>query len=105
MNLHYPSMAAYHRVALSLLMSAGVCFLIGQYKFTIDGKTPRGLACVKRIMAVQFVTNWLARVFIWFPSVASGLSTFRANNDTAFLYGGFFGVLGMSLYNVVVVID
>jgi len=105
MNLHYPSLAAYHRVAFSLLFSAGVCFLVGQYKFTIDGRTERGLACIKKIMAVQFVMNWLARVVVWFPSIVSGLATFRSGNDTAFFYGGLAGVVGMSLYNVVVVMD
>jgi len=105
MNLHYPGLAAYHRVAFGLLFSAGVCYLAGQYKFTLDGKTGRGLAAIKRIMALQFVMNWLARVVVWFPSVVAGLSTFYASGDTAFFCGGLLGVLGMSLYNLLVVLD
>eukprot|EP00932_Pfiesteria_piscicida_P007384 SRR837773.17456.p2 GENE.SRR837773.17456~~SRR837773.17456.p2 ORF type:complete len:271 (+),score=95.41 SRR837773.17456:48-860(+) len=73
MNLYYPDLAAYHQMAFSLLVSAGVCYLAGQYKFTLDAKCPSDLLLIKMIMVLQFAVNWLTRVFMWFPAVYSTL--------------------------------
>jgi len=105
MNLHYPSMAAYHWAAFSLLFSAGVCYLSGQYKFTLDAKTEGGLVTIKKIMTVQFIMNWVSRVLIWFPCVYAALSAFKAADDVGFFRGACAGVTGMSLYNLAVVVD
>merc|ERR1712070_34639 len=105
MNLYYPSMAPYHRAAFALLFSAGVCYLTGQYKFTLDGKTSDGLQSIKRIVSIQFVMNWLARVIVWFPCVYDLLAAFHSAGDVGFFRGASLGSLGMSLYNVAVVMD
>mmetsp|Transcript_96467 Transcript_96467/g.191094 ORF Transcript_96467/g.191094 Transcript_96467/m.191094 type:complete len:298 (+) Transcript_96467:65-958(+) len=105
MNLKYPSMTAYHWVAFSLLVSAGVCYIAGQYKFTLDAKTKSGLATIKLIMTIQFVFNWLSRVGIWFPAVFIALRTMYGKGDMLYFTGGLIGGLGMSLYNLLVVAD
>jgi len=105
MNLNYPTLTAYHWVAFSLLFSAGVCYLSGQYKFTLNGKTAQGLQTIKQIMALQFVMNWGARCFLWFPCVYTTLSTFYVVGDMGFFRGACMGALGMSLYNILVVLD
>jgi len=105
MNLKYPSMAAYHWVAFSLLVSAGVCYIAGQYKFTLDAKTRSGLATIKRIMILQFVFNWLSRVGIWFPAVFMALQNIHGKGDMLYFVGGLVGGIGMSLYNLLVVAD
>jgi len=105
MNLKYPSMAAYHYVAFSLLVSAGVCYIAGQYKFTLDAKTRSGLASIKRIMTLQFVFNWLSRVGIWFPAVFIALQNIYGQGDMLYFTAGLVGGLGMSLYNLLVVAD
>lgn len=105
MNLKYVSQAAYHWIAFSLLFSAGVCYGFGQYKFTLDGRTREGLAAIKRIVLMQFITNWLTRVVIWFPASVSLLRFFYAAGDTAYFCGGCGGIVGMTLYNVVVASD
>jgi len=88
-----------------LLVSAGVCYIAGQYKFTLDAKTTSGLATIKRIMMVQFVFNWLSRVGIWFPAVFMTLKTMYDKGDMLYFTAGVVGGLGMSLYNLLVVAD
>jgi len=105
MNLSYPWFAAYHQIAFSLLVSAGVCFLAGQYKFTLDAKLPGDLASIKRIMFLQFVVNWSTRIFMWFPAVFATLQMLHSSGDPAIFIGGCLGALGMSLYNVVIAVD
>merc|ERR1711871_204695 len=105
MNLYYSSLSSYHWAAFSLLFSAGVCYIFGQYKFTLDGKTHSGLATIKQIMALQFCMNWVARALLWFPLVYSTLSTFHSADDMTFFYGGAAGAFAMSLYNILVVLD
>jgi len=105
MNLKYPSMTAYHWVAFSLLVSAGVCYIAGQYKFTLDAKNASDLATIKGIMTLQFVFNWLSRVGIWFPAVFMGLRTMYGKGDMFYFAGGLIGGLFMSLYNILVVAD
>jgi len=105
MNLKYPSMTAYHWVAFSLLVSAGICYIAGQYKFTLDAKTRSGLATIKKIMILQFVFNWLSRVGIWFPAVFTVLQNLYGKGDMLYFAAGLVGGLGMSLYNLLVVAD
>lgn len=105
MNLKYSHMPSYHYIAFSLLFSAGVCYTSGHYKFTVDAKTPHGLATCKAIVLLQFVMNYLSRLFIYFPSAFYALKAFHANNDLAYLRGGAFGMLGMGLYNLAVLGD
>jgi len=105
MNLKYPSMTAYHWVAFSLLVSAGICYIAGQYKFTLDAKTRSGLATIKKIMILQFVFNWLSRVGIWFPAVFVVLQNLYGKGDMLYFAAGLVGGLGMSLYNLLVVAD
>jgi len=105
MNLKYAFLPAYHRIGFSLLVSAGICYLSGQYKFTVDATTPKGLQTCKSIVFVQLVLNLLTRVIIWFPAAYSVLRTFFQSGDWPFFYGGCFGMLGMSLYNIVIALD
>eukprot|EP00927_Polykrikos_kofoidii_P049117 TRINITY_DN43243_c0_g1_i1.p1 TRINITY_DN43243_c0_g1~~TRINITY_DN43243_c0_g1_i1.p1 ORF type:complete len:293 (-),score=37.66 TRINITY_DN43243_c0_g1_i1:290-1168(-) len=105
MNLKYPSLAAYHWIGFSLLGSAGVCYLAGQYKFTLDAGSQEGLAIAKKIMVTQFVMNWVTRVFVWFPAVYSSMRLFHEVGDQAYLVVSIFAALGMSTYNVILAVD
>jgi len=105
MNMKYVHMVQYQQIAFSLLASAGVCYLAGQYKLTLDARTPAGLAMIKKIMMVQFTMNWLTRIFIWCPAVYSTLTTFHASGDTAYFYGACMSASTMSIYNLLVVMD
>eukprot|EP00416_Gambierdiscus_australes_P025251 CAMPEP_0171057008 /NCGR_PEP_ID=MMETSP0766_2-20121228/1508_1 /TAXON_ID=439317 /ORGANISM="Gambierdiscus australes, Strain CAWD 149" /LENGTH=233 /DNA_ID=CAMNT_0011512049 /DNA_START=251 /DNA_END=952 /DNA_ORIENTATION=+ len=105
MNMKYAHLPAYHHIAFSLLLSAGVCFLAGHYKLTLDITTPRGLRVGKAVVALQFVANYVSRLFIFFPAAYSVLATFRRNEDLSYFYGGLVGVIGLGLYNIVVAVD
>jgi len=105
MNLKYAFMPEYHWIAFSLLVSAGICYLSGQYKFTLDANTPKGLRTCKVIVFVQLALNWLTRVVIWFPAAYGALHSFYQLGDWGYFCGGCFGMLGMSLYNIVIIVD
>lgn len=105
MNLKYIYLPAYHWIAFSLLFSAGVCYIAGHYKFTVDAKSAEGLKTCKLIVLLQFVMNYLSRLFIFFPAAYLALRTFSANGDSAYLYGGGIGMLGLGLYNLAVLAD
>jgi len=105
MNLKYAHLPEYHYIGFSLLFSAGVCYISGHYKFTVNAKTPTGLLTCKAIVTLQFVMNYISRLFIYFPAAYSALMTFHENKDSRFFYGGLVGMVGMGLYNVVVLVD
>lgn len=105
MNLNYVHIQQYHWMAFSLLCSAGICYISGHYKFTIDAKTPSGLAACKRIVFVQVVTNFLSRLIIYFPSMYYAMKHFYMNNDMTFFFCGGLGMTSMGLYNLAVLID
>lgn len=105
MNLKYSHLPQYHWIAFSLLGSAGACYISGHYKFTLDAKTPEGLATCKRIVLFQVLLNYISRLCIYFPAAFYALKTFKAKGDKAFLYGGAVGMLGMGLYNLAVLGD
>mmetsp|Transcript_131052 Transcript_131052/g.326956 ORF Transcript_131052/g.326956 Transcript_131052/m.326956 type:complete len:303 (+) Transcript_131052:80-988(+) len=105
MNLKYAYLEPYHAAAFWLLFSAGVCYITGQYKFTLDGRTKSGLAQIKAIVMLQLVMNVFARWIIWFPAIIAVLRITFAAGDIAYFRGACFGGLGMSLYNIVIVAD
>ncbi|CAK0827797.1 unnamed protein product, partial [Prorocentrum cordatum] len=98
-------MPEYHKIACSLLLAAGICFLSGQYKFTLDVKSKREFLQYKAIVLVQFVTIWYTRCLVWFPQLYYALSYFRAQGDTHFLVGGCVAGGLMSLFNVIMLLD
>ena len=55
----------YHSVICSLLLAAGVCYGMGQYKYTVDISKPRGLRLVKVIAVTQFGVIVVTRVFVF----------------------------------------
>jgi len=105
MNTKYIHLPEYHYIAFSLLFSAGVCYISGHYKFTVDAKTPQGLLTCKGIVVLQFAMNFLSRCFIYFPGCFYLLKAFHANGDSAYLYGGAVGMCLMGFYNIVVLAD
>jgi len=105
MNMKYSYMPEYHKIACSLLLAAGICFLSGQYKFTLDVKSKREFLQYKAIVLVQFVTIWYTRCLVWFPQLYYALSYFRAQGDTHFLVGGCVAGGLMSLFNVIMLLD
>lgn len=105
MSLKFRFMPEYHRIAFFLLVSAGICYLSGQYRFTVDANNPSGLRTCRNIVFVQLVINLLTRVMIWFPAAYGASTTFYQLNDWWFFCGGCCGMLGMSLYNIVITVD
>jgi len=67
MNLRYPYLEPYHQIVCALLLAAGICFLAGQYKFTLDTKTVGGFYRYKLIVLVQLELRLST------PAVAGGL--------------------------------
>ena len=50
LNLYMLRDPSYHNVACSLLLAAGVCYGLGQWKYTLDLTSPGGLLRVKAIV-------------------------------------------------------
>jgi len=74
-------------------------------QFTLDASTPQGLRTCKVIFFVQLALTWLVRVDIWFPAVYGALHSSYQLGDWGYFCGGCFGMMGMSLYNIVIVVD
>jgi hypothetical protein len=105
MAVYHPSMAAFHKIAGSLLLAAGVCYLAGAYKFTLDMKTRSGLMQFKAIVALQAVVIVYTRGYLWFANAFELLSTFNDMGDTTFFNVGSFAVLLMSVFNLILLGD
>lgn len=105
MLFHCPHLRAFHFIAVSLLLAAGICFTTGSYKFMLDTKTRSGFLQYKAIVLLQLVTIWFTRGFVWFSQVYAALSTFRAEGSTAFFIGGCIAAGLMSLFNLVMMAD
>jgi len=105
MNLHYPYLAPYHEIVCALLLAAGICFLAGQYKFTLNTKTVEGFYQYKFIVVVQLATILFTRGYVWFTRVWACLAHFRSNDDTCFFVAGCFCAGLMSMFNLVMIQD
>merc|ERR1712232_997740 len=105
MNLHYPYLEPYHEIVCALLLAAGICFLAGQYKFTLNTKTVEGFYQYKLIVVVQLVTILFTRGYVWFTRVWACLAHFRSNGDTPFFVAGCFCAGMMSLFNLLIIND
>ena len=55
MNVYYPWLPAYHRIAFALLAGGCVCLCLTQCKMALDVKTRAGFALFKLIVAATFV--------------------------------------------------
>merc|ERR1712166_613192 len=96
----------YHLIAFSLLFAAGVNYLTGQYKFTLDISTASGLNQVKVIAVIQSTTIMVTRVYIWLTAGHRLLTLVVGMVDQApELYAVFVGAATMSLFNLVMVMD
>jgi len=105
MNLHYPYLVPYHQIVCSLLLAAGICFMAGQYKFTLDTKTVDGFYKYKFIVALQLVTILFTRGYIWFTRAYACLAHFYSSNDMPFFAAGCLCAALMSTFNVVLIMD
>mmetsp|Transcript_64547 Transcript_64547/g.179574 ORF Transcript_64547/g.179574 Transcript_64547/m.179574 type:complete len:347 (+) Transcript_64547:121-1161(+) len=105
MNVKYSFLPAYHRIACALLLAAGICFLTGQYKFTLDVQNKGHYMQFKVIVVVQFVTLWYTRGFVWLSQIYSALTFFHAQGDTHFFIAGCVASALMTLFNVVMLMD
>lgn len=105
MNLKYSDLPAYHYTMSSLLLAAGICFLAGEYKFTLDTDKRRDMLQYKAIAVIQFVTIWFTRGFVWFTQVYAALLHFRAQGDWPFFVGGCVFAALMSCFNLVMLVD
>lgn len=105
MNLYYPHLEPYHQIVCALLLAAGVCFLSGQYKFTLNTKTLSGFYQFKGIVLLQLVTILFTRGFIWFTRAWACLAYFYRMNDMRFFAGGCICAGLMSMFNVVMIMD
>merc|ERR1712039_30610 len=105
MMIYYPTLKAFHYIAISLLLAAGICFTTGSYKFTLDTKTKSGFVQYKAIVVIQLVTVWFTRGYVWFTQVYIALTTFRAQGDTSFFAGGCVAAGLMSCFNLLMLMD
>ena len=104
LNLFMLQEPDYHKVACSLLLAAGICYGLGQYKYTLDLKTASGLQQVKAIAVIQFVVIAITRAGIFFYSGVNLLWIVHANFVWP-LYGAYFGLVSMGLFNLIVLAD
>jgi len=105
MLVYHTAMREFHLIAISLLLAAGICFLSGSYKFTLDTESRNDALCYKAIVLLQFTTIWLTRGYVWFTQGMSLLSAFYVQGDTAFFIGSLVTGTGMTLFNLVMLID
>jgi len=103
--VHQPEMRSFHLIATALLLAAGICFLTGAYKFTLDVKSKRGFMQYKGIVLLQLVTILFTRGYIWFTQAYVTLSTFRSEGKTNFFIAGCVAASLMSLFNLVMIMD
>lgn len=105
MNYKYIDISAYHYVGFSLLFSAGVCYIAGHYKLSLNATTPSGLCQAKAIVALQFCMNWTTRMILYVPSCYVLCKTLLDHGDLLYFWPAFIGSVFMGLYNVAVVVD
>lgn len=105
MVLYYRHLQAFHYIACSLLLAAGICFTTGNYKMTLDVKKPAAFYQFKAIVAVQAVTILFTRGYVWFRYVYVALTTFYDDNNMHIFYGGCVAATLMSLFNLVMIMD
>merc|ERR1711976_972753 len=105
MNIYYYDLRAYHFVILALLAAAGVCYLFGQYKFTLDVTKRSAFMQYKAIVVIQLVTIWFTRGFVWFTQLYAALRYFRDQGDSMFFVGGCFAGGLMSVFNLLMLFD
>lgn len=105
MCAHYPSLPAFHYIACSLLFGAGICYLTGQYKYTLDTSSKAGLIQYKCIVVLQLVTIVLTRGIIWFTQTFSALTTFYDNGDMLLVAGSGAAAGLFSLFNLLMIAD
>ncbi|CAE7796708.1 unnamed protein product [Symbiodinium sp. CCMP2592] len=106
MILYYPAMRALHVLMWSMLSAAGVGYLLGCYKFTLDTQDSRHeFLQYKAIVLVQFLMIWLVRGYVWLGQATSAMMVFYRLGDTSFLFLGSAGFVLMTLFNVLMVID
>jgi len=103
--MYYPHLAAFHIIAVSLLLAAGICFLTGSYKFTLDMTRVSQWYQFKAIVVLQAVTIFFTRGYIWTYYLYVALSTFWADGSMKFFYGGCVAGTLMSLFNLVMLAD
>jgi len=105
MNMHYPWLPAYHKIAFALLAAASICFGLGQYKMSLDISTRRGFTIFKLIVVAALVTIVYTRVYVWAVEIRSALAVFDSLGDVAFRRGGLGAAALMSLFNAALVND
>merc|ERR1712032_1568782 len=88
----YPDFASIHMIAASMSLAAGICYSAGSYKF-------------KAIVVLQTVTILYTRGYIWFLHLYIMLSTFWADGNGKFFYGGCVVGTLVSLFNMIMIAD
>jgi len=105
MLLYYPDMRSFHVIAVSLLLAAGICFLTGCYKYSLDMTRAFDWYQFKSIVFLQAVTILFTRGYIWFYHMYIVLNTFWADGSMKMFYGGCVVASLMSLFNFVMIAD
>lgn len=105
MNLKYPFLPEYANIAASSLLAAGICFITGQYKFTLNCQTRGDFYQYKAIVVIQLVTVWVTRGLVWFYSAFNLLVKIFSLGDWTYL--GLMCPLCVlfTLFNLVVLAD
>lgn len=105
MLLNYLALAEFHYLVCSLLLAAGIVQLAGSYKFTLDTSQPSGFRQYKVIVAIQFVTIWFSRCFLWFWCFARALRKFADDGSNTFWWGGLVCGCLMTMFNILMIMD
>lgn len=105
MILFYPSLRALHVIMCSLLLAGGSCYLLGCYKFTLDTRSVGDFLRYKGIVLLQLAIIGCTRGYVWIGETLAVLKLFYDRGNVPFLYGGLFGGILMSCFNLLMLLD
>merc|ERR1712032_417751 len=103
--MQYPDFASIHMIAASMSFAAGIRYSAGSYKFTLDITKVFDWYQFKAIVVLQTVTILYTRGYIWFLHLYIMLSTFWADGNGKFFYGGCVVGTLVSLFNMIMIAD
>lgn len=87
-----------------MLFCAGVCYGLGQYKYTIDTSTRSGFFTVQSIATAQFVVTLAVRGGLYFYNGLRLISEIHADFKPA-LTGCYAGLVMMGVFNLLLIAD
>jgi hypothetical protein len=105
--LWYPELPAFHAVACSLLLTAGICCFFCNYKFSLDLTHPRDFMLFKGVALAHMAVGASTRLLLFPPLAWSAIQHFRADPTVSlgFFVGACACAILIGVFNVIIVFD